>query len=611
MGLLQMACKTYDAHAALAGVPREGKPTLCPIAHIIQNAQLEIALHDDGSFASASAVEENECATVIPATEKSATRSGTKPSAHPLCDQLAYLLPKNKKKYEEYLAGLRAWYESDATHPKLGAVLRYVESGTIVKDLRYAGLIKTEQNGNVSKKDEDAMIRWRIYGGSEKTACWEDQTLFAAFQRYYASLCAENPRELCLVSGKVETLAQKHPRGILAAKHGAKLISANDSSGFTYRGRFTEARQSATVSFLASQKAHLALQWIVASDGVNIGGRTFVCWNPNGIAVPQATGLPFRQREEAVVKEPTQYRKQLYKTVTGFRNELKDEDVILATFDAATTGRLSVTYYREFRAADYLEKMEAWFATCCMLHHPVGIQSPSIGDIVLYAFGTEREERQKERVVLDDRLRRGQTERLLRCVTEGAAIPYDIVQALRQRATMHTAYHSRNNYQNLLFTAAAVIRKYYNDRANKEEWQMALQPEKRDRSYQYGRLLAVMEKVEQEVYYKNSQGGSNEKERETNAMRLQMMFSENPLHGARILQEKLNPYFAQLHAKRRADFRKLLDSIWAIIGTFEPEELKKSLDDTYVLGYYLQRNEFYKSTKKTEDENDERTEEQD
>lgn len=603
MGLLQMACKTYDTHAALAGKEIENRPTLCPVAHILQKAQLEITLEADGSFVAASAVDKDNCATVIPATEKSATRSGKKPAAHPLCEQLAYLLTENTEKYEEYLAGLQAWCDSDAAHLKLRAVLNYVQSGNIVKDLTYAKLIETDKNGKVSEKDQKALIRWRVYDGSEESACWKDPTLFTAFQKYYASLSKDNPRELCLVTGEVDTLAQSHPKGIVAANYGAKLISANDSSGFTYRGRFTEARQGGTVSFLASQKAHFALQWIAAADGVNIGGRTFVCWNPNGKQVPGPTKTPFRARDAKPVNDPTQYRKELYKTVTGFQNALKDEDVILATFDAATTGRLSLTYYREFRASDYLERMEKWFATCCLPRYQFGIQSPSIGQIALFAFGTEREEKQKLRVMLDDRVYREQTERLLRCVTEGAAIPYDIARALKQRATMQTAYNEGENYKNVLFTAAAVIRKFYNDRVDKEEWLMALEPEKRDCSYQYGRLLAVMEKVERETY-------TDENEREPNAVRMQMMFSENPFHGARVLDEKLNPYLRQLKPGRRAYFRKLLGEIWEMIGSFDAKEQKKPLGDTYILGYYLQRMDFYKSKKSTEDENDERTEEQ-
>lgn len=603
MGLLQMACKTYDTHAALAGKEIENRPTLCPVAHILQKAQLEITLEADGSFVAASAVDKDNCATVIPATEKSATRSGKKPAAHPLCEQLAYLLTENTEKYEEYLAGLQAWCDSDAAHLKLRAVLNYVQSGNIVKDLTYAKLIETDKNGKVSEKDQKALIRWRVYDGSEESACWKDPTLFTAFQKYYASLSKDNPRELCLVTGEVDTLAQSHPKGIVAANYGAKLISANDSSGFTYRGRFTEARQGGTVSFLASQKAHFALQWIAAADGVNIGGRTFVCWNPNGKQVPGPTKTPFRARDAKPVNDPTQYRKELYKTVTGFQNALKDEDVILATFDAATTGRLSLTYYREFRASDYLERMEKWFATCCLPRYQFGIQSPSIGQIALFAFGTEREEKQKLRVMLDDRVYREQTERLLRCVTEGAAIPYDIARALKQRATMQTAYNERENYKNVLFTAAVVIRKFYNDRVDKEEWLMALEPEKRDCSYQYGRLLAVMEKVERETY-------TDENEREPNAVRMQMMFSENPFHGARVLDEKLNPYLRQLKPGRRAYFRKLLGEIWEMIGSFDAKEQKKPLGDTYILGYYLQRMDFYKSKKSTEDENDERTEEQ-
>ena len=43
---------------------------------------------------------------------------------------------------------------------------------------------------------------------------------------------------------------------------------------------------------------------------------------------------------------------------------------------------------------------------------------------------------------------------------------------------------------------------------------MALEPEKQDRSYQYGRLLAVLEKAERDTY-------SSDETREPNAIRMQ------------------------------------------------------------------------------------------
>ena len=48
---------------------------------------------------------------------------------------------------------------------------------------------------------------------------------------------------------------------------------------------------------------------------------------------------------------------------------------------------------------------------------------------------------------------------------------------------------------------------------------MALEPQKKDVSYQYGRLLAVFEKLERDTYDSNEQ-------REPNAIRMQSVFAK-------------------------------------------------------------------------------------
>lgn len=46
--------------------------------------------------------------------------------------------------------------------------------------------------------------------------------------------------------------------------------------------------------------------------------------------------------------------------MAGFKNDLpNEEDVIIAAFDAATTGRLSLVYYNELKASDFLKELIA------------------------------------------------------------------------------------------------------------------------------------------------------------------------------------------------------------------------------------------------------------
>ena len=81
---------------------------------------------------------------------------------------------------------------------------------------------------------------------------------------------------------------------------------------------------------------------------------------------------------------------------------------------------------------------------------------------------------------------------------------------------------------------------------------MALEPERRDRSYHFGRLLAVMEKVERDTY--DSKDG-----RQPNAMRLQSVFCQRPMYAAGQLEKQLErAYFPRLHPGRQIIYKNLI-----------------------------------------------------
>lgn len=597
MSIWQKAYETYQNHEHLAGLELEGKQPLTPVGHIVQKAQIEITVSADGKFISAEEVPKNDCKTVIPATEASANKVGDSPCPHPLSDQLRYLSASGGKRHELYLNQLHDWEQSEYAVPKLHAIARYIEGGSILKDLQTAGMLGSDEAPLSGKakiagtEPEKCLVRWRVTGAGAQPECWRDTELFRSYQEYQRSLPGEKEEAFCMISGQPAIPARLHPKGVVAAAYSAKLISANDSLGFTYRGRFTEAAQAATIGFDASQKAHSALQWVAANEGVVYGGRTFICWNPKGKPVFRIFD-PFETDAVSPTTDPSSYRRALRLTMDGYRNELPDdEDVVIAAFDAATTGRLSVTYYSEQKALDFHRRIENWYATCCMPNGKFGIQSPPLNKIVRCAFGTER----SKRIELDDRVLREQSQRLLYCVTEFAAIPPDIVRALRNRASRPQNYKESNNRQELLHTACAVIRKYLNDKANKEEWTMVLDTNNQDRSYLFGRMLAVMEYAERSTY-------KDGEDREPNAVRMQSVFSQRPMYAANILENKLKPYIQRLSPGKKILCSNLMGEIYSLFRPEDADKLNRPLEDTYLLGYYLQRNELYsKKNKDTEE----------
>ena len=590
MGLIQRAYETYCAmEQKYAGCYiAEQKEPLAPISHLLTSADIEITLDVNGRFVNAAAVDKEEPKTIIPVTEKSAGRTSHLPM-HPLSDKLCYFAAHEDVK--QYAAELRQWAESPYGHPKLYPILHYIEGETILVDLTKCNLIELNEKG--MPKKENLLIRWRVLDGdfNHPAECWKDRSLFQAFIQYYAST-QEAARAFCMISGEQAPLAIQHPKGIIAIKGNAKLISSNDTSGFTYRGRFTDGWQPATVSYAVSQKAHNALRWLAANQGVYFGGRVFLCWNPEGIMLPQPSGPMLRKTAEKQIK-PSDYRQELLNTLKGWRDQLpKDACAVIAAFDAATTGRLAVTYYNELQASDFLERLHAWDESCCWWNGQFGIQSPSFYQIVSCAFGTLRTQKDKTKIETDDRVMRQQVQRLLACRVDKRKMPWDILQALVQKATNLQIYDSGQR-EMLLSTACAVIKKYHYDK-NQEECEMALEPDRQDISYQYGRLLAVLEKIERDTYDK-------EENREPNAMRMQPVFARRPQYATRIIWEQLKKaYYPRLKPGSRAFYDRLIGEIMGKISAFSNVEQKRPLGDTYLLGYYLQRSDLYQPKKESD-----------
>ena len=582
----------------------DGTKPLAPVSHILQNAQIEITLTDEGKFLSAVPVSKGDESTIIPATEESAGRT-SRPEPHPLCDQLAYLAPSDDNKHEAYLALLTAWAESPYSHPLVRAVLTYVRSGTILSDLERERIIVRNADGSLGSGKlagtdyTKCLVRWRMIPApdEEKSESYRNPALFEKWASFYNDLRVGQPHGICQISGEEDVLCQSHPKGTLSSAYGAKLISANDSANFTYRGRFATPEAAVSVGYTASQMAHSALRWLATNHGKQSGDRIFLCWNPEGKETPGNLLYAFDAGEDK--RDFVSYREELRKTLDGYGNKLRpQDDVVIAALEAATTGRLSVTYYTEMKSADLLDRIEHWYDTCAWDGGKFNVPTPSFREIILCAFGKPS----GNGLSLDKRdakLAGKYFQKLLSCLTEGRSIPPDLVRALAARADTPQAYEA-GPLARIRHTACALIRKYRNDQAKREEWKVTLDTENRDRSYLFGRLLAVLEQAEAATYGK-------EDRRETNALRRLTRYTQQPMHTARALYEKLDPYLNRLMRNKPGlyrQYRALFDQLFGLLDELEHTSLNEPLEDVYLLGYSSQRSALFTKQEQNETNTD-------
>ena len=609
MGLFQKAVETYDNMKSLAGAEsEERKAALAPIGFITTGVQIEITVTEDGEFRGAEQIfdisEDSEEKSpkpkkkiIIPVTEKSLKRTNTAAtSPHPLCDKLMYMCPENKESYEAYLEQLQDWCDSEFACPKIKAILKYVKKGTIQADIASVGKIKVKK---------DTFVCWRVLSTdcAEPEEVWKSPSVIDSYINYYQSKIDASPKKaLCYVSGELIMPADKHPGGVVPGN--AKLISSDDKNNFTYRGRFADDSEALTVGFISSQKAHNALKWVVSNDGFRCGDRMFVCWNPKGKKTknPFASLFPdFSEAEENPT--PTNYREILAKTVLGYKNNFKPEDeTVTAVFEAASKGRLSVCYYSEMKAEDFLERLRFWDETTAWLHRTFGVTSPNLRNIADAAYGVPRTSGENQTVETDEKVLAIAMQRLLLCRLEKAPFPADIMRSAVQKCSSLQLYDKLNR-EKQLFTTCAIIKKYIYDRF-KEEWNMALEPEKKNRSYQFGRLLAVLEKAERVAF-------DNGEKREPNAIRMWSLFVKRPMYATTVIIEQLkNAYYPRLEPGKRGYYDKLIEGIMRVISEFPENEIGKPLGEEYLMGYYLQKDALCPKKNNDNDDNNESEDEE-
>ena len=618
MGIMQRAYETYEAMASkYAGIYDETqKEPLAPISHLTKKMDIEICIDLDGKFHSAEKIEKNEHAYIVPATEGAFSRTSTVIAPYPLCDKLEYLYGKGSIKYQKYIEQLEEWANHDPDNLFLFSVLKYLNTGNIIQDLSKAEKIRINEKDEPIQKDQDMMITWRVLGCTPDK-CSRNPALFDSFIRFYENThyyikeeenlkkktkvrdsiilpVSERRTDFCMISGKTKPIALAHRKSIVSDYGNAKLISSNDKDGFTFRGRFTNADEALSVSYEATQKAYNALCWLIANQGVSkqdINQKcksVFLCWSPQGIELPKVQN-PFLSFSAPIIVQ-SDYKNQLRKTLNGEKAKITDNDsAIIAILDGTTknAGRLSVVYYNELKASDFLDRLYEWDESCCWYNDTFGIQSPFLYNIVLYAFGKWKDEKEIE---CDEKIMRQQMQRLLACRVERKTMPLDIERALVNRCENLQIY-KKEVRERILFTTCAVIRKYRKDRM-KEEWNLALEPNSKDRNYQFGRLLAVMEKVERDTY-------EPDEKREPNAIRYQSVFVRKPMETTSKIMEKLkDAYYPEIKVGNRIFYERLIGEILNMISESD-ENWNDPLKDTYLMGYYLQKRELY--TKNEED----------
>ncbi len=657
MNWIETLYRTYENNTASIGASND-EIALAPVAHTIQQTYIEITVDQDGVFRGAKA---ERLITIIPCSEASAGRT-MNVEAHPLVDKLQYVAadfyeltgekpkkpstkPKKPSKksglelerkthHEEYRKSIDAWTDSDFSDPKLKAIQKYLNTtdGRILADLCRAGIYPLSDDNLIPKKWQgdkdkqpaiysltknapapwDAFVRWRVtIPGILEDRTYFDQNLWDKWSAFYLSKNTDTG--ICYVTGDVALLAKSHPKRIRNIADGAKLISSNDSSGFTFRGRFTdpEGAQVCGVGFDVTQKAHNALRWLIARQGRRDGDQAIVAWAVSGKGIPpliESTDSLFgdesdgdspkddHDEESAIIHaEVAQaYALKLKSKIGGYHANLGNaETIAVLALDSATPGRMSITYYREIASSEFLERIEQWHTECAWFQDfgkdKKFIGAPAPLDIAECAYGRRA----------DDKLKASTLRRILPCIVDGSPLPNDLVESSVRRASARLSLEHWE-WEKSLGVACSLYRKQQID-LNQHQHPMALERTRTNRNYLYGRLLAVADHSESGAL-KNA----GEK-RESNAARFMQRFADYPFATWRTIELSLVPYRQRLKANAPGLLAIYDQEFKEIMELFTGDEFTKDekLTGEFLLAYHTQRTALWTRKPKYADEKDE------
>lgn len=642
MAWLKTLADTYDTYIHLAGDEKNAQAVLLPISHSTFNAQIEVAIDLNGNFRQADKVKKekesqgSDVVTIIPVTEDSASRSsGIAP--HPLCDKLCYIAGDytaytgdNKEAYyTAYMKQLREWTESEHSHIIVCAVYQYLAKGTLIRDLVDSEVLELDEKGRLTDDvkmhnigQTGANVRFVVCGTEEGELfnVWKNQELYRKYSAYYEQKTGE--KKLCYVTGQMEACSDKHPSKIRNSGDKAKLISGNDETGFTYRGRFTDKDHAVSIGYDISQKAHNALRWLIQKQGYTRDESAIVCWAVNKDMpildptkdsvnacndVDDFDQIDFEGKDLGIDKHDTgkYFAVQFRNAVNGYVDRFKIDDdikVAIIALDAATTGRLSVAYYEEMGGRQYINAILNWQQHCkwhrtVRLEKPRGEKktitcecTPSPREMALAAFGIQRSE-WLEGDSKDGKLIRATVKRLLPCITHlGEKIPVDIIKAAARRASMPQTMSEYVWYNDVLCVVCAMIR--YNYEEGEKTMESFLEDKQDDRNVLFGRLLAVYDYKEQCAMHELD-------ERTTNARRYWNAYSRRPKTTAQVIDENLKAYERKLTGFQRKKFEEWETEI--MIHMSGERFDNRSLTADYLPAYYQQMEYMRKSWKKKDE----------
>ncbi|MCK1253076.1 type I-C CRISPR-associated protein Cas8c/Csd1 [Streptococcus uberis] len=629
MDFFSSLLKTYESAETEGWVDDASKGTvLLPIYHTSLKSSgrnvISVVLDEKGQFIKADVMEADRT-IIFPVTSNSVARSGKNPAPHPLVDKLSYFIVEmSQDQYDAYHEQLENWRTS-CQDEQVKNYLTYIQNFILRTDFlplicqslygkNYTreGLKVTFTDTSDMEKTVDLSAYFLEFSidnfiGNRTVSVTDYRELHQNFIAYIES--NQDDKIICNISGREEALATKH-RGLIG---NAKLISVSNNNE-TYKGRFRERDDVFTVGNQTSEKIHLMAKYLLENDQTHVwlgGTQQLINWfsddmaNDSQLDVTRSAEsdsfswddiLPEFDAIEAPAFSITDTDRKINQSFIYGQKKFSDSSTYYAAIlNKTNDGRIALKYFRQLQASVLLQNLEKWQSNYSWESRRDDIylsKTPSLNEMILAAYGVDRD----RYLELDnDSFRSDQYQQLVTALLDGRQVPSHLVKKLEANLKQRQKYPK--HWYLMQQVALAVLHKQ-----NGEEFTPMLDRENNNRSYLFGRLLAIYELIEAQRYALD--GGSQD--RITNAERYWTAYTGQPAKLMTLLENKIKPYEEVLKLNRPGIWYKLEkereEIIQLLAPVFQMREFNDSLDYRFIFGYYAEKKFYYTRTVKTESE---------
>ena len=618
--------KAYEKAEEIGLVDQQDghNPVLLPLYHTSLKSNgkniIAVKLDQDGSFYKAEVMADNQT-IVFPVTANSVARSGSNPAPHPLVDKFSYYVSEaNQTQYDDFHKQLANWIDyCDEGEVKgfLTKIQRFILQTDFLSSILQSlygdyyqreGLKITYSDSDGKNKTVDLSAYFlefsivQFHGFKD-----ESVTSYKELHQSYISFVRANQDNLgiCNISGRTEQITNKH-RGLMG---NAKIISVSNK-GEAYKGRFKEREDVFSVGYETSEKIHLMIKYLLENKNSSTwleSSQYLINWFSDDLAnesqldivKPEFNELfedSEDERDSLVFIKPNKENKKIGSSfIKGQKLFSNDAMYNIAILNKTSNGRIALKYFRQVQVSQLLKNLETWQENYSWEAKTKSgnykLRTPTFNEIINAAYGIDRE----RYLELDnDSFKSDQYQQLVTALIDGRLIPNTIVKKLEDNIKQRQKY-SKHWYQ-VQQVSLAVLQKQYG-----REFTPMLDHQETDRSYLFGRLLAIYELFETQRY---ALDGSSQ-ERITNAERYWNAYTGQPAKMMNHLENKIKPYEEVLKLNRPGIWHKLERERKEIIQLLTPlyakKEFTQPLDYKFIFGYYAEKQFYYtKQTKENE-----------